>query len=291
MLDVAFQLSGIAPTATGAELAGVLTSLREAGYRRVVVPRWDLTGVDLHAAADVLAAAEIAPIAMCGQTPDADVSSADPAIAARGLATLRGAVDTATILGADQLNGVPYGCFGPTAALPEPAAFERAARAVGIVADEAAARGVSMTFEVLNRYETALINTAEQAVDFVAASGSSMLRIHLDSYHMGIEEADLTAALRVALPHLGYLELGQSGRGYLDGGLIDLDRVIRTALSLGYRGRWGVETFTRPVLPAPVADRLAIWRTTYTDGLEVARGAMAVLTGVAEVDPGPDNLG
>ena len=75
-----------------------------------------------------------------------------------------------------------------------------------------------MTFEVLNRYETSLVNTAAQAVAYVGLSGSEHLRIHLDTFHMAVEEADMSEAIRVAMPVLGYLELGQSGRGLLERG-------------------------------------------------------------------------
>jgi D-psicose/D-tagatose/L-ribulose 3-epimerase len=134
-----------------------------------------------------------------------------------------------------------------------------------------------MTFEVLNRYETSLVNTAAQAMDYVAASGSDALRIHLDTFHMAVEEADMAAAIRTALPKLGYLELGQSGRGSLATGVVDIASIVRGALSDGYTGRFGLEAFTRPVLPDMVGDMLSIWRTTYDDGAQIAAEAMHII--------------
>jgi D-psicose/D-tagatose/L-ribulose 3-epimerase len=175
------------------------------------------------------------------------------------------------------MNGVPYGVFGRPTTTPRHDAFERAAAAVGRVADEADAHGVTMTFEVLNRYETSVINTAAQAMDFVGASGSEHLRIHLDTFHMAVEESDLAAAIRTALPRLGFLELGQSGRGALEHGTVDIVEVVRQSLDDGYEGRWGVEAFSRSVLAPSSADMLSIWRAPYDDGVGLAVEALRVI--------------
>ena len=158
----------------------------------------------------------VAPITIAGgQAGEADVSSADADERAAGAAALRRIVDLTVALGGDQMNGVPYGLFGPPGGPTSREAVERSAREVGAVADYAHERGITMTFEVLNRYETSLVNTAAQAVAYVEMSGSEHLRIHLDTFHMAVEEADIAEAIRIAMPMLGYLELGQSGRGLL----------------------------------------------------------------------------
>ncbi len=277
-LDVACQLGIVGPGLDPALLERALPRLAEAGFRRVVLPRIAPdTPVDVVRIRGLLSDSGLSPIGMAGQTPDADVGSSDADVRRRGLALLRHALETTERLGGDQLNGVPYGPYGKADQPPGRGAFERAASAAGTVADEAHERGITMTFEVLNRYETAMVNTAAQAVEFVAASGSRHLRIHLDAFHMSIEEPGIAAAIRTALPHLAYVELGQSGRGALGDGVIDMEATIAAVLDEGYDGRWGIEAFTRSLLPAPVADRLAIWREPYTDGLALAADAQRVI--------------
>ncbi|GAB3151301.1 sugar phosphate isomerase/epimerase [Microbacterium neimengense] len=285
-LDLACHLSAITPELAPSQLVPVLHDLREMGYRRAVLPPLDAATVDAEALADAFVRTGMLPIAMCGQVPDADVSSPDADVRRAGVELLRESVRLAERLGADQLNGVPYGLFGRPS---EPVGLTRlaeSARAVGAVADEAAERGIQMTFEVLNRYEEAAVNTAAQAMDYVAASGSDHLGIHLDSFHMAIEEADAVQAVRTAMPRLRYLELGQSGRGALEHGAVDVPALVREALDAGYRGRWGVEAFSRP-LAGGAADVLSIWRTPYTDGLALARDAIGVIRrGWSESVPG-----
>lgn len=276
-LDVACHLNVLVADASPASLERALPALADLGIHRVVLPPLDPAATDARAMREAFARSEVSPITIAGQAPGADVSSDDADERAAGVAALRQALRLTADLGGDQMNGVPYGLFGPPGAPVPGSRVEEAARLVGEVADEAAALGIVMTFEVLNRYETSVVNTAEQAMRFAEASGSENLRIHLDTFHMAVEEADLEAAIRLALPRLAYLELGQSGRGPLSGGAVDIPQIVRQALDDGYRGRFGVEAFSRSVLAEPVADMLAIWRSPYADGVELMRDALRVI--------------
>lgn len=276
-LDVACQLSVLVSDPQSPRLPWSLDALAASGYRRVVVPPFDAETVDVPRLRALLADRGLAPIAMAIQLPHADVAASDPATRAAGAALLRQSLALAVALGADQLNGVPYGLFGPPGGTTSSAAFSWSAAAVGRIADEAQEQGVAMVFEVLNRYETSAINTARRAMDYVEASGSAHLGIHLDTFHMAIEESDIAEAVRLALPRLRYLELGQSGRGALSGGAIDIPGIVRDALDAGYQGRWGVEAFSRSVLAPEGARGLSIWRDVYDDGAELARDAMRVI--------------
>lgn len=276
-IDVACHLNVLVADLTEPGLSRALGTLAGLGYSHVVLPPIDPESAPLAEWAAAFAEHGLSPITIAGQAPGADVSSADPEEQERGAAALRRMVEATVALGGRQMNGVSYGLFGKAATAPDQEAFGRSATWLGRVADHAHERGVSMTFEVLNRYESALINTARQAMDFVAASGSDHLKVHLDTFHMAVEEADMLAAIRSAVPVLGYLELGQSGRGSLASGAVDVDAVVRTAIGAGYRGPIGVEAFTRSVLPGPVSDMLAIWREPYTDGAALAAEAIELV--------------
>lgn len=261
-------------------LGGALEDMASLGYTHVAFGPMGHADVDVRSLRLTLANAGIAPIAMAGLTPDADVSSVSADVRSRGVDLLRSTVDFARDLGADQLNGVSYALFGEHS---QPFAEERiaaSAQAVGEVADYAKEAGITMTFEVVNRYETSMLNTAAQARDYVGQSGSSQLRIHLDTYHMGIEEADMAGAVAATVPLLGYLELGQSGRGSLLTGSVDVAAAVAAARSAGYTGRYGLEAFTRQVLDAGGANGLAIWRHTYTEPHTVAAEAIGVVASV-----------
>jgi D-psicose/D-tagatose/L-ribulose 3-epimerase len=284
-IEVACHLNVLVPDLSEPGLSRALTALAELGYSHVVLPPIDPESAPLAEWAALFRDHGVAPITLGGQAPGADVSAADPGDRERGAAALRRLVDATVALGGDQMNGVSYGLFGRPETVPGREAFERAAGHLGAIADHAHDQGVTMTFEVLNRYETAMLNTAQQALDFIGTSGSDHLRVHLDTFHMAVEEADMTGAVVSAVPFLGYLELGQSGRGPLATGSVDPAAVVRAALGAGYRGRIGVEAFARSVLASGASDLLAIWRDPYTDGRALAAEAMELIR-EAEASPG-----
>ncbi len=276
-IEVACHLNVLVPDLSEPGLTGALGALAELGYTHVVLPPIDPDSAPLAEWAALFREHGLAPITLGGQAPGADVSSADEREREQGAAALRRLVEATVALGGDQMNGVSYGLFGRAETVPSREAFERAARAVGEVADHAHEHGVAMTFEVLNRYETAMLNTAAQALEFIEASGSAHLQVHLDTFHMAVEESDMLGAVRSAVPVLGYLELGQSGRGPLSTGVVDPVAVVAEALRTGYRGRVGVEAFSRSVLSSVAGDVLAIWREPYTDGRALAAEAIELI--------------
>ncbi|NDL55694.1 sugar phosphate isomerase/epimerase family protein [Phytoactinopolyspora mesophila] len=279
-LDLGCHLNVLVAGLDDPGLPAALDVLADAGYSRVVLPPVDPDALDAEKLGAMFATRELTPVAIAGQSPDADVSSLDPTVRAAGSAALRRMVRFTAELGSDQLNGVPYGLFGrPGGPFPRPS-LEQSAQLVGHIADEAHEIGITMTFEVLNRYETAAINTAAQALEYIRMSGSEHLRIHLDTFHMAVEEADMAAAIRLAAPRLGYLELGQSGRGPLTTGVVNIPRIVTTALEAGYTGPFGVEAFTRDVLTSEASSALAIWRSPYTDGAALVADAARKINGV-----------
>lgn len=276
-LDVACHLNVVLADPSSDVLTAALDGIAARGFRRIVLPPVDPATFDAAGFRRLCEARGLSAIPIAGQSPDADVASADPAVRAAGVAALDDMVALAALLGSDQLNGVPYGLFGRSPTEVPRDAWERSAAALGEVAERAHERGVTVVFEVLNRYETAMINTAEQAMAYAEASGSPHLRIHLDTFHMAVEEEDASAAIRAALPRLAFLELGQSGRGRLSRGAIDVTEIVRRALDDGYEGRWGVEAFSAAILPPPARDALAIWRAPYVDGLHLADDAARLI--------------
>jgi D-psicose/D-tagatose/L-ribulose 3-epimerase len=279
---IACHLNVVAPDLERPGLEPALDLLAGLGYSHVVLPPIDPGDPRLGEWAAVFRDRGLTPVPLCGQGPGADVSSEDADERRAGEDALRAFVEATVALGGDQLNGVPYGPFGRAAAVPGTTALARSAEAVGRVADHAGERGVVMTFEVLNRYETAMITTAAEARVYAELSGSSNLRVHLDTFHMAVEEADMLAAVRETAPVLGYLELGQSGRGSLATGVVDVPAVLRAADEAGYTGLVGYEAFTRSVLTGPATGALAIWRDVYADGATAAREAIDIIRGAQQ---------
>ena len=92
-------------------------------------------------------------------------------------------------IGAEALSGVIYGGIGErTGVPPTEKEYDNIARVLQAAAKVAKEHGIELGVEAVNRYENHLINTASQAVDMIERVGADNVFVHLDTYHMNIEE-------------------------------------------------------------------------------------------------------
>ncbi|MBE2278350.1 MAG: sugar phosphate isomerase/epimerase [Rhodobacteraceae bacterium] len=259
-----------------ASVARILDLAAGAGFDALALPLRDPAALQAPALGAAFRAAGMAALGTAGMPSGADISSADPAERQRGEAHLRRVVAVAAEIGIEQINGVLYATLGHAPTLPDADAPRRSAEVLHRIAEAALAAGVRLCAELVNRYETALLNTVDQALDYLALVDHPNLRLHLDTYHMAIEERRPAEALRRALPVLGYFELDQSHRGRLDEGSLDL-RAMAAPIAGSYQGLVGVEAFARSRLAPGHADALAIWRDQFEDGTALARQARALI--------------
>jgi D-psicose/D-tagatose/L-ribulose 3-epimerase len=102
------------------------------------------------------------------------------------------------------------------------------------IARRAAELGLLVALEVLNRYESHLLNTAAQALEFVEAVGQPNVGILLDTYHMNIEEAEPGAAILDAGDRLFLFHAADSNRQAVGRGHIDFLALLRALRRSGY---------------------------------------------------------
>jgi len=126
----------------------------------------------------------------------------------------------------------------------------------------------------VNRYETNICNTAAQGVEMCKLVGAPNVKVHLDVYHMNIEESDMASAIIDAAPHIGYFHTGDSHRGYLGSGSIDLQAAFRAIVRAKYDGPITFESFSSRVVGQPLEGILGIWRNLWEDGMDLATHAL-----------------
>ncbi len=113
-------------------------------------------------------------------------------------------------------------------------------------ADFAAHLGVQLGIEPLNRYETNYINTADEALEFVAEADRSNVGLLLDTFHMNIEEPSLEAAVAKAQGRLLNVHLADSNRRAPGLGHTDLKSVVSQLKAIGYDRYLSMEIFRLP---------------------------------------------
>lgn len=147
--------------------------------------------------------------------------------------------DAAGELQADIVIGWAKGPAIPPGS-PE-AALERLAerlRRIGLYAKE---RGVRVHLEVINRYEANFLNTAQEMLSFIETYQLDNCYVHLDTFHMNIEEADIVKAIAACGPRLGYIHVADNTRLYPGSGSLDFPAILRALEAAGYKGYVSVE--------------------------------------------------
>lgn len=207
----------------------------------------------------------------------ADLSSPDPEIAQRGEATVVRALQNAAELGAPAVSGITYAAFASYGAPPSAAQRASVIDALGRLDATAAKLGLRLGIEPVNRYESYLVNTLDEAAALIRAVGGSTLFIHMDTFHMNIEEADIGAAIRRNAGLLGYAHVAESHRGVLGTGHFDLKAFFGALAEAGYTGDSTAEAFSGSVLGPDLVGGVRLWRSAFEDPRHAARTALAAM--------------
>jgi D-psicose/D-tagatose/L-ribulose 3-epimerase len=178
-------------------------------------------------------------------------------------------------IGATHVCGILYSAFQKYSVPPTPEGIKGSVDVVRRVGEKAKESGITLGMEVVNRYESNVLNTAAQAVEFVKRVSLPNVKVHLDCYHMNIEEADVAAAIRDTGNNLGYFHTGDSHRGYLGSGSIDFSKIFRALVAIDYQGPITFESFSSKVVGQPLEGILGIWRNLWEDSRDLATHAKA----------------
>lgn len=257
-----------------AECARAIARTAEVGYDFIEAPALDPSLIDVDYTRRQLEAAGIGVNYSMGLDAETDISSGDPEKAARGKARLEEALAVARDTGATHLCGIIHSAFQKNAAPTTPAGVAMAVEVLQQVAETAARSGITLGLEVVNRYESNVLNTASQAVEMIRRIGAPNVGAQLDVYHMNIEESDPAQAIVDTGRDIAYFHTGDSHRGYMGSGSVDLQSVFRALARVGYAGPITFESFSSRVVGQPLEGILGIWRNLWEDSADLASHAL-----------------
>lgn len=247
------------------------------GYRLIELAYLRPEKFDLDRLAKLSKSLDLDIAVTMGLPPAADVSSEDPAVVAKGEQLLADAVKAVRDVGGSKLGGILYSAHTKYSTMPTDRGRKNSMAAIAKTADIAKAAGVDLVLEVVNRFETNLLNTTAQGLDFIAGTGSDHVRLHLDTFHMNIEEANPAAAIRLAGDKIGYFHIGESNRGYLGDGVINFDLIFDSLLDIDYQRDITFESFSTAIVDESLSLACAIWRDTWTDNQPLAEHAKSYI--------------
>jgi D-psicose/D-tagatose/L-ribulose 3-epimerase len=252
--------------------------LREWGFDVLELPLEAPGDWDPGRTAECLAEAGLEATICVAMTPERDLTTTDREVVAATQDYLRLAVEAAARIGAATVAGPIYAPVGRTwrmAPGERTAVLERLVANLRPVADHAAEHGVRLGIEPLNRFETSVLNTVDQALEVVSRIDSPACGLLLDTFHMNIEEKDPQAAVRAAAGRIVHVHVCGNDRGAPGADHIDWPGTLAAVADTGYDGPLVIESFTGE--NQAIATAASIWRRLAPTQDEIAVDGLAFL--------------
>ncbi len=194
-----------------------------------------------------------------GPAKNKDVASKNPAVRKAGTKNLTDIMRAMDRLDSRVLAGVLYS-YWPCdfVDVDKKAAWKLGIASVKKLSETAESLGIDLCLEVVNRFETYILNTCEEAVRYCKAVGSKRAKILLDTFHMNIEEDNIADAIRHAGPLLGHLHVGEGNRKVPGKGHLPWEEIGKALRDIRYDRGVVMEPFV--LEGGQVGNDIKVWR-------------------------------
>ena len=197
-----------------------------------------------------------------GTPPEYDMSSPDAGIRKAGIEYAKRTLEMISDMGGNTYGGINYASW-PVRQLPKDLTEKadyvaRSLESLKSVLKTAEDYGVQYCFEIVNRFEQFLLNTAEEGAAFCKATGSPNAKLLLDTFHMNIEEDSLADAIHTAGFYLGHFHIGEANRKTPGVGRMPWHEIGKALREIDYRGAVVMEPFIAP--GGQVGEDIRVWR-------------------------------
>ena len=244
---------------TDESLGRLAPHIARLGFDAIEVPLENPGDWDARRARELLDAHGLAAFVVGAMAPGRDLVASDRI--GETQAYLADCIRAAAVLGSPVVAGPFYASTGRTwrMSADERADVVRELReSLAPVADTAAEAGVTLAIEPLNRYETSLLNTVDQALDALGPLLGRGVALALDTYHLNIEEKSITGAISAAGDAIAHVQVCGNDRGAVGDDHLDWPGILAALDAAGYAGALTLESFTGE--NASIATAASIWR-------------------------------
>ncbi len=247
----------------GGDFIPYIEKVKKLGFDILEVACHDFRDVDDSYLLQLKEAAEKQGIVLTGgygHDYNHNISSADPKIVKAAFEKFEATFAKMKTAGIKKIGGSLYSYWPVDYSQPidKAADYERGIANIRELGDIAAGYDVTLCMEVLNRFEGYMLNTAEEAVDFVSKVDRSNVKVMLDTFHMNIEEDSMGGAIRQAGDLLGHVHLGEANRRPpFAGGRMPWAEIGEALHDIGYEGSVVMEPFVR--MGGTIGKEIRIW--------------------------------
>ncbi|MBS7614881.1 sugar phosphate isomerase/epimerase [Candidatus Bathyarchaeota archaeon] len=237
----------------------LIKKAKDIGFEGVEIPLMELDVIDVEKTKKELKQHGITALGSMGLPKNLDITSSDARTRERGIEHMKRSIEVISELGGDCINGVIYTAWGKITGKPRTEEeWKYSVDSLKKICQYAKKYGITLGIEPVNRFETYFINTAADAVKLAKDVGEPNIKVHLDTFHMNIEEKNFYQPIKDTGSMLWHMHCCENDRSIAGTGHVDWDGVFRALSEINY-DRWiVVESFTQDM--EKIAASTAIWR-------------------------------
>ena len=255
----------------------LLTKVKNMGYDIIEIAVEDTKIIDWESIKTVARDLDLKITISGAFGPERDISSTEPLHRQLGKEYIIDCIKIAQNVGSPIFGGPVYSAVGKTRIVSDEQKKQERAWCIETlieVGQIAADHGVIVGLEPLNRFETDMVNTVDQALSIVNEVASPNLKIVLDTFHSNIEEKDIPASVRkIGKDLLCHVQGNESDRGTPGTGHLEWEGIRDALVEIGYDGAVVIETFGQP--SKELARAACIWRPLANSADELAEEGLA----------------
>ena len=143
------------------------------------------------------------------------------------------------------------------------------------VADYANKRNITIAPEPINRYESYVFTAADEVLDMIESIGKPNIGLHLDTFHMNIEERNFYNPIIRAGNRLKHVHITESDRGMTGEGNVHWDGFFKALAAINYQGPLVLENFSSEI--TALVGPTSLWRPSKYNSEDLAKGSLAFM--------------
>ena len=131
---------------------------------------------------------------------------------------------------------------------------------------------ITIAPEPINRYESYVFTAADEVLDMIEEIDLPNIGLHIDTFHMNIEETNLYDPIIRAGDKLKHTHITESDRGMTGEGNVNWDDFFKALSEINYQGPLVLENFSSEI--KELVGPTSLWRPSKYNSEDLAKGSL-----------------